>query len=75
MKSSRGAQTRWIRRIFTAGATQHGGIVYRGVDQVRRWASLKELKAEVRERGFHLLQVGDLYVIVCQSPASIKVVC
>ncbi len=75
MKPSKGAQTRWIKRIFSASAAQHGGIVYRGVDQVRRWASLRELKAEVRARGFHLLQVGDLYVIVCQSPANIKVIC
>jgi hypothetical protein len=74
MKPSKGAQTRWIKRIFSANSAQHGRIVYRGVDQVRQWASLKELRAEVQERGFHLLQIGDLYVIVCQSPANIKVI-
>jgi hypothetical protein len=74
-KLYKAARDRWIKRIFSAGIAKTGGIVYRSVHQVDEWASLKELKAEVIARGFHLLRIGDLYVIVCHDPANIKVIC
>lgn len=74
-KLYKAARDRWINRIFSAASAKTGGIVYRSVHQVNEWASLKELKAATLARGFHLLQVGDLYVIVCHDPANIKVIC
>lgn len=74
-RPSKWARKRWINRIFSAKSARTGGIVYRGVDQVNQWASLKELRDAVLERNFHMLRVGELYVIVCQHPADIKVVC
>jgi len=74
-RPSKWARRRWINRIFTAQAVKSGGIVHRDVQQVNQWASLKELQAAVQERNFHLLRIGDRYVIVCQHPADVKVIC
>lgn len=75
IRPSKDAQHRWIERIFSAKAARSGGIVYRAVDQVNRWGSFKELKDAAKSRKFHLLRVGDLYLIICHSPASVKIIC
>lgn len=74
-RPSKGARDRWIHRTLAARVLRHGGIVYRGVDQVKKWASVTELKSEVQARGYHLLQIGDYYVVVGHDPARVEVLC
>ncbi len=57
----------WIKQIFSAQAATNGGIVRRKVADVRRYASMAQLKQEVRERGFHMVLAGDDVVIFCNS--------
>lgn len=64
----------WIRQIFRAQAARNGGIVRRKVDNVKKYASFKALRAEVRRRRFHLLRIEDQYVIIC-APGIMKVIC
>ena len=64
----------YINRIFRADAVRQGGIVRRKMADVQRLATFKELKAEVERRGFHLLETGDQYVIVCNA-GNFKVHC
>ena len=64
----------WIRQIFRAQAERNGGIVRRKVDNVKRYATVKDLKAEVRRRKFHMLQTGDQFLIIC-NPGYFRTIC
>ena len=64
----------WIKQIFKAQAVKNGGIVRRKVDNVKKYATVKELKAEVKRRKFHMLQTGDQYLIIC-NPGYFRTIC
>ena len=55
----------WIAQIFQAQAARNGGIVRRKMASVAQFASSAALEAEVRRRGFHMVETGDQYVIFC----------
>lgn len=57
----------WLDQIFGAEAVAKGGIVRRAVTDVHKLCSLADLLAEVRPRGFHLIETGDQYVVVCND--------
>jgi hypothetical protein len=66
--------TFWIQQIFRAKAARNGGIVRRKVESVKKYASLAQLRAEVRRRRFHMLQTGDQYLIICND-GFFKTIC
>jgi hypothetical protein len=74
-KLSKAAQARWIDRIFAGQVLSGGGIAYRSVSEVKKNASLGQLKAAIRKHKYHLVQIGTLYVIVGHTPASLKFIC
>jgi hypothetical protein len=41
---------------------------------VKKYASFKDLKHEVKRRGFHLLRTGDQYVILCHT-GELRIIC
>lgn len=55
----------FINQIFDAKAVRNGGIVRRKIASVEKYASLSFLLKEVEARGFHLIETGDQYVIIC----------
>jgi len=57
----------FINRLFEANAVKNGGIVRRKIENVEKYASFKYLIKEVEARGFHLIQTGDQYVIICNA--------
>jgi len=57
----------WIQQIFEAQAADSGNVVRRSVHDVGKFASEHELLAEVKQRGFHLIETGDQYVIICNA--------
>jgi len=57
----------WINQIFVAQAVRNGGIVRRKISSVVRYASAKDLEAEVKRRKFHMVVSGDQYVILCNT--------
>jgi len=61
----------YIRSIFRASSAKAGGVVRRSVAEVHRCASFQALSIEVRSRGFHLLEAGDQYIVIC-TPNSCK---
>lgn len=63
----------WMRQIFTCGQVAKGNIVRRKRSSVQRYASMKALKAEIRRRGFHLIETGDQLIIICNR-GQIKLV-
>ena len=64
----------WLDQIFRAKAAMRGGVLRRKVRDVEREIGRDALELEVRRRGFHLLECGDDFVIIC-SAAPIRVLC
>ncbi len=58
----------WIDQIFEADAAKTKGVVRRSLDDVNKYGGkdgIKELKAEAKRRGFHVVQIGLQVVILC----------
>ena len=64
----------FINKMFEAEAAKNGGIVRRKIASIEKSASLKYLIKEVQERGFHLIETEDQYVVICNS-GKFKVHC
>jgi hypothetical protein len=64
----------WIDKIFDAKQVKVDGVVRRSVSSVNSSASEALLIAAVKSRGFHMIQSGDQYVILCHS-GELKIWC
>lgn len=64
----------WLAQVFSAQAVK-GGVIRRSVDDVKKYGGgLANLKAIVKQRGFHLIRTGDQYVVLCHK-GDIRVIC
>jgi hypothetical protein len=61
----------WIEEIFSAKAVARGGVVRRSVHWVDREIGVPRFIDEVRDRGFHLLEGGGQFIVIC-NPAPIR---
>lgn len=59
------ANDQWMSQIFSARSAQTGGVVRRSVADVERKIGREALELEVRRRGFHLLEAGGQFIIIC----------
>ncbi len=66
--------TAWIDQIFDAKIVKKDGIVRRKRSAVSKHASFDELLDQVKERGYHLVETGDQYVVFCNKGA-LKIHC
>lgn len=57
----------WIQQLFGTKAARKGAVVRRSTAWVHREVGRDVFEAEVRRRGYHLLQTADQYVIICHS--------
>lgn len=57
----------WMSRIFRAKAAQTGGVVRRAIRDVEREVGLETLEAEIRRKGFHMLECGEQVIIICHD--------
>ena len=60
-------QRSWAERIFRAQAVRKGGIVRRAKKDVDKRIGADALELMVREMGFHLLECGDQYIVICNK--------
>ena len=70
----RRAPESWIAEIFSAKAVARGGVVRRAIPWVEREIGRERFIAEVQARGFHLIECGSQYVVICNA-GGIRVVC
>lgn len=70
----RRAEEHWINAVFAAKAAQSGGVVRRSVYWVDREIRRKRFIDEVRRRGFHMVECGGQFVVICNG-GGLKVVC
>lgn len=61
----------WLQQMFDAAIVGNRGIVRRKKASVHQHASFEELQAEVVSRGFHLIETGDQYIVICNRGAII----
>lgn len=64
----------WLAAVFAAGAVARGGIVRRAVRDVEREVGRPALEAAVRARGFHLVECGGQFVVIC-NPGRLTLIC
>jgi predicted O-methyltransferase YrrM len=62
---------KWIDQVFLAGQVAKGNIVRRKKTSVQRYSSIASLEAEVKRRGFHLVETGDQVIVICNN-GSVK---
>lgn len=64
----------WINQIFSAKSAQRGGVVRRSIRWVEREVGRDRFEAEVRRRGFHMIECGTQLVVICNGGA-LRVIC
>ena len=57
----------WIRQIFSAKAVEKGAVVRRAVSVVEREIGRERLIQEIDQRGYHLIECGGQFVIICNG--------
>ena len=57
----------WCNAIFTAKAVGKGGVIRRAVQDVEREIGRDAFIREVRRRGYHLVEVGGQFVVICND--------
>ncbi|WP_223423448.1 N-(5'-phosphoribosyl)anthranilate isomerase [Tateyamaria pelophila] len=57
----------WIQQLFGTKAARKGAVVRRSTAWVYREVGRDIFEAEVKRRGYHLLQTADQYVIICHN--------
>jgi len=63
----------WLNQIFAAKAVTSGGVVRRSKVWVETEIGLDRFELAVRARGFHLIESGTQFVVICHSgPISLR---
>ncbi|MGV6847508.1 MAG: N-(5'-phosphoribosyl)anthranilate isomerase [Marinibacterium sp.] len=57
----------WITQLFSTRAARRGAVVRRSMAWVDREVGRDTFLAEVRNRGYHVIQTADQFVIVCHN--------
>lgn len=55
----------WLDQLFSSRAALTGGVVRRKARDVDRMVGRARLAHEVHQRGFHMVRIGEQYVILC----------
>ena len=61
----------WVDQIFDAKIVKKDGLVRRKKSDVHRKTSFDERLLQVQERGYHLLETGNQYVVLCNKGAIV----
>ncbi len=57
----------WIENWFSAQSANTGFLIRRNLEEVHLHATREELTADVRRRRWHLLQIGEQYIVICNA--------
>lgn len=64
----------WIAVIFSAQAVAKGGVVRRSAGWVAREIGRERFELEVRRRGFHLIECGGQFIVLCND-GPVRLIC
>ncbi|MFD1343882.1 N-(5'-phosphoribosyl)anthranilate isomerase [Litorisediminicola beolgyonensis] len=60
-------QTQWLDQVFSARAVAKGGVVRRAVRDTERMVGRAILASEVRRCGFHMVECGGQFIVICND--------
>lgn len=63
----------WVNQIFKSRIARRGGVARRKITSIDRYASKAAVKAEAQQRGYHIVEHGDQWLIFCDK-ASVKII-
>ena len=64
----------WIAEVFSAKSVARGGVIHRDLRWIDREIGRDRFIAEVRARGFHLVETGGQWIVICNT-SFLRVVC
>ncbi|OWU75054.1 N-(5'-phosphoribosyl)anthranilate isomerase [Marinibacterium profundimaris] len=56
-----------MEQLFSSKAARRGAVVRRSMSWVDREVGREAFLAEVRQRGYHVIQTADQFVVVCHD--------
>ena len=63
----------WLNQVFSAKSVLSGGVVRRSRKWVEAEIGIGLFEQSVRARGYHLLEAGDQFVVICHSgPVNLR---
>lgn len=68
------ANQMWLDQLFSSRAALTGGVVRRKARDVERIVGRPRLEHEVRQRSFHMMKIGEQYVIICNT-GDMTIIC
>ena len=63
----------WVTQIFESQIAQRGGLARRKMSSIIQYASLDAVRQAAEERGYHIVQHGDQWVIFCDD-AEVRII-
>lgn len=64
----------WLAQLFSTKPASRGAVVRRSVAWVEREIGRERLIAEVTRRGWHMIENGGRFLILCNRE-GVKIVC
>jgi len=64
----------WIAEVFSAKSVARGGVIRRDLRWIDREIGRVRFIAELRTRGFHLVETGGQRIVICNT-GFLRVVC
>ena len=64
----------WVNQIFQSQIAKRGGIARRKISSIVRFASLDMVEKACRDKGYHIIEHNDQWLIFCDA-GQIKMVC
>lgn len=57
----------WMRQMFETRAAKRGAVVRRSMAWVDREVGRDRFLAELKRRGYHVIQTADQFIVVCHD--------
>lgn len=64
----------WIEQIFSAKAVEKAAVIRRDLRWIDREIGRDLFLAEVQRRGFHLIETGGQWIVICNH-GFFRVIC
>ena len=64
----------WIAEVFGAKSVARGGVIRRDLRWIDREVGRGRFIAEVRARGFHLIETGGQWIVICNT-GFLRMIC
>ena len=64
----------WIAEVFGAKSVARGGVIRRDLRWIDREIGCYRLFAEMRARGFHMIEAGGRWTLICNR-SLVRVIC